>query len=542
MGSREPTKGLTADERLADALAGFRADPLGYVMFAFPWDSEPSIQVVELAQGVEEAMTDADRARRAAYRARFPGCTHGPDLWACDFLEQLGQEIRRRGFDGRSAVEPIQFATVSGHEIGKSALCAWLIKFILDTRPFSKGTVTAVTDEQLRTKTWAEVGKWHHLSITRHWFKYTSARGSMTLTHADERFSGTWRCDARTCRKEKSEAFAGQHAPTATSFYIFDEASGIDDKIFEVRTGGLTSGEPMVFDFGNGTVNSGAFYEECEGRLKHRFIVRSIDSRTVAITNKAAIAREVADFGEDSDRVRVRVRGMFPVRGYVQFMPTEEVRAAMERETPDARLYPVVLGVDVARFGDDRSVVWARRGMDARTFGPRVYSGLDTVQLAGVVTAYCEELARLGCRPTMICVDEGGIGGGVVDQLQHGGYPVVGVNFGGRPVDQKRYRYRVDEIWGRTREALGRLALPGQDSPVGQELFEDLTQRQYGFTISGDKVSLESKSDMKKRGLRSPDLADALALTFAVDLAPLAEPALVQDRQPDHDYDPHANL
>lgn len=130
----------TVDEQLAIEIGKYYDDPLGYVMFAFPWDKYKPIQLVELAH---------------PYAERFPNVKFGPDAWACEFLDDLGAEIKARNFNGHSAVDPIQMATASGHGIGKSVLVAWLIKFIMDTRPFSKGTVTANTAEQLKTKTWA---------------------------------------------------------------------------------------------------------------------------------------------------------------------------------------------------------------------------------------------------------------------------------------------------------------------------------------------------------------------------------------------------
>lgn len=520
----------TPDEILADKLATLRDKPLDYVMFNFPWDTERSIQVVKLPRH---------------YRERFPGCTYGPDEWACEFLDELGEQIRDRNFNGRQAVTPIRFSTVSGHEIGKSALVAWLTKFIMDTRPMSKGSVTAVTDEQLRTKTWAELGKWHYMSLTEHWFNYTSARGSMTLSHANRKFAGTWRCDARTCREEKSEAFAGQHAPTATSFYIFDEASGVPDKVYEVREGGLTSGEPMVFDFGNGTKNSGQFFENCVGRTKHRSIVRSIDSRDVAITNKEKIAADVADFGEDSDFVRVRWRGLFPAKGNAQFISTEEVLGAMARTDIAAGSHPLVLGVDVARFGDDRTIIYPRKGPDAATFEPKIFSGLDVVQVSDMVGREFSFFEGMNMRPAMIFVDSGGVGGGVHDILASRGYPVMGVEFGSRASDPRSYRYKMDEMWGKMRDYMKRMALPADDTDLGRELKEDLTQREYGVMADGQRISLESKREMKKRGLRSPDLADALALTFAAEMPMLRQDevnvASEGNNRRDWDYDPFAN-
>lgn len=490
------------DTQLADDIAEFYADPLGYVMYMFPWDSDPSLQLVKL---------------KSPWRERYD-CEYGPDEWACEFLDQLGEEVRKRGFDGKTPVAPIRFSTVSGHEIGKSCLVAWLIKWIMDTRPFSKGSVTATTDEQLRTKTWAELGKWHKLSLTSHWFKYNIGRGSMSLvnTHFPER----WRCDAKTCREEKSEAFAGQHAPESTSFYIFDEASGVPNKPFEVREGGLTSGEPMVFDFGNGTRNSGMFFENCVGRYKDRYLVRMIDSRDVQITNKAKIEQDRVDFGgEESDFFRVRWRGMFPDASTTQFIPGTLVRQAQERELIPNKKAVLVLGVDVARFGDDESIIKPAVGSDFRSFAAKRYKGLDTKQLSDEVIKTVRDFLALGMQVRAINVDGTGLGAGVVDNLKHLGYPVNDIQFGAGPLDKKAYRMKSDELWGTLKNDMESLCFPEEDTEEGMMIYDQLTQREYGHTLKG-QVHLESKTDMKERGVQSPDLGDAYALCRAVVPAP----------------------
>jgi hypothetical protein len=537
-------KARTPDEVLADEIARYRHDPLGYAMFCFPWNTDASIQLIKLAEGVEEHLTDEDRKRQAAYRARFPNCQYGPDLWACDMLTQIGEETRKRGFNPRQPkpVAPLYFATVSGHEIGKSMLVAIIIKWIMDTRPNSKGSVTAVTDEQLRTKTWGELGKWHRMSLTEHWYDYSASRGNMSLVSREK---PDHRCDARTCREEKSESFAGQHAPMGTSFYIFDEASGVPNKIYEVREGGLTSGEPMVFDFGNGTRATGQFYEECRGRLKSRYIVREIDSRSVAITNKDKIAQDAKDYGEDSDFFRVRWKGQFPNRGFTQFIPTEDVEAAMRRELTADPHAPLVLGVDVARFGDDDTVIWPRKGRDARTFVPRRLKGYDTTEVVDEVIKYWNFFDGLGVRPAMIFVDAGNTGGAVVDILNRAGYPVIGVMFGTNPIDRATYRYRGDEIWGKMRSWLkdDGGVLPERDSEFGERVHTDLTQREYGFMNGTDRIHLEPKERAKARGVPSPDFGDALAVTFATDIADL--PSGVQrmnSGKVEDDWDPFEHL
>lgn len=517
---------LSPEEQLAEAVSEFYDDPLGYVMFMFPWDSDVSIQLVELAP---------------KYRERF-NSIYGPDKWACEFLDELGAEIKDRGFDGRTAVTPIQFSTASGHGIGKSVLVAWLIKFILDTRPFAKGVVTAGTAEQLKTKTWAELGKWHRISLTEHWFDYNTGRGAMSLAHKE--YKESWRCDAQTCKEENSESFAGLHSANSTPFFIFDEASAVPDKIYEVREGGTTDGEPMTFDFGNPTKNSGMFFENCMGRFRHRYKLRRIDSRDVQITNKERIDAWIQDYGADSDFVKVRVKGEFPSAGSLQFIPTESVDEAMQREPVEDRAAPLLIGVDVARFGDDDTVLYPRIGDDARTWKAERYKGLDTVQTTGRVIEMIRRFRALGRQVDGLFVDGGGIGGGVVDQLLHLGYNPIEVQFGSSPTDKTTYRYRGDEMWGRMREALrSRLVLPITTEPNGVDLREQLTQREFGYTEAGNKIHLEPKKDMKARlsgDHSSPDIADALALTFAERVSPTAilDKLFSTPRSTIHEYNP----
>ena len=468
---------MSSDHELADAIAEFYADPLGHVLFSYPWGEG------QLA-GFE-----------------------GPDDWARAFLTDLGAEVRKRGFDGRTAVDPIQFSTASGHGIGKSALTAWLIRWIMDTRPFSKGIVTANTSEQLRTKTWAELAKWHHMGITKHWYHLNSGGGSMNLYHLDHR--ETWRVDAQTCREENSEAFAGLHAAQATPFYIFDEASAVPDKIFEVREGGLTDGEPMTFDFGNPTRNTGRFFENMQGRFRHRYTRRHIDSRDVKITNKRLFEEWIKDYGIDSDFVKVRVLGQFPSAGELQFIATADVRGCIGLEVAVQPHDPLVMGVDVARFGSDQSVIYLRQGRDAESQGIHTFRGVDTMTLASKVA----EVARQK-GPDAILIDGGGVGGGVVDRCRQLGLDVIEVNFGSKAT-QPGYANLRAQMWGNLRDAIK----DGIRLPDDPDLVSDLTGLEYGYTLRNE-LKLESKEDAKKRGLPSPDLADALALTYVFPVYP----------------------
>ena len=435
-------------------------------------------------------------------------------------LDQLGEQVRTRGFDGVNPVEAIRFATASGHGIGKSTITSWLILWIMATRPFCKGTVTAAGQDSIRTKTWASLATWHRLFVGAERFKLTSGRGSLSLVHKD--YPEDWRVDGRSCKKEDAQSFGGQHAANSTSFFIFDEASEVPDEVYRMAEYGMTDGEPMFFLFGNPIMNTGMFYESCVGRLKHDWIVRQIDSRTVKITNKKLYEKWLADLcrgDEDADLFKVRVRGQFPSQGSIQFIPTHLVEQAMRLKPPEENKEALVLGVDVARFGDDASVVYPRRGRDGVSMGmvnPKVpyeqYRGLDTIQTAGRVIEHVRFYERMGYTVEAIFVDGNGVGGGVVDQLNALGYPVREVQPGGAPLDSGRFKYKSDECWGLLRDALerGEVALPDDEA-----LKAELTQRQFGYTPKG-QISLESKSDMKARlGGDSPDRADGLSFTYA---------------------------
>lgn len=461
---------------LEDEIAQFYDDPLGFVLYAFPWSETGTL--------LEEA--------------------EGPRRWQWEFLEQWGEEIKKRGFDGITPCEPIQFSFASGHGIGKSALSAWITLFIMSTRPYSKGVVTATTSPQLRTKTWAEVGKWKKLCITGHWFKYNNSHGNMNLTQIEH--PDTWRVDAQTSREENSESFAGLHAASSTPWYLFDEASGVPDKIFEVSEGGLTDGEPMRFMFGNPTKTTG-YFRKTFGALRHRFITRQIDSRTVRGTNKDLFDAWAKDYGEDSDFFRIRVLGQFPRASSLQFISNELAEEAARRTDFRDEKAPIVIGVDVARYGDDASVIYVRQGRDGRKHGFKMYRELDSIQLAGRVAEYIDQL-----KPSKVFVDgTGGYGSGVVDQLNANGYSRVvdDIQFGAKPIDMDIYFNKRAEMYGLMKEWLKTGLIPDE-----QALIDDLTGVEYGFAKE-NKIQLEKKEDMKRRGLASPDISDALALTFA---------------------------
>lgn len=461
-----------ADLELAEFVSQFYADPLGFVIACYPW-GEPGPLVNET----------------------------GPDQWQREQLTRIGAAVKRHAFDGSNPVEAIREVVSSGHGIGKSVESAWLVDWIASTRPYSQGTVTANSFTQLQTKTWASIQHWTKLCLTGHWFIVNSDM----LYHKD--FKASWFCALQSSKKENSEAFAGQHAKTSTSYYIFDEASGIDDAVFAVAEGGLTDGEPMIFLFGNPTRSNGKFYRVCFGSERERWNQTIVDSRHSKFTNQQQIAEWIQDYGEDSDFVRVRVRGLPPRASDLQYISSDLVYDAQKRAIFSLPDDPLLCGLDVARGGGDRCVFRFRKGHDARSIQPVIVPGEQARDSMRLVTVAADLLERYPI--SMLFIDGTGIGGPICDRLRQMGHRnIMEVQFGAESPDPKLANMRAF-MWSKMRDWLSRGAI---DSSATLET--DLTGPGYHHN-KRDQLVLESKEDMKKRDLASPDDGDALALTFA---------------------------
>ena len=460
------------DESLQKLVASCYGYPLKYVELVFPW-----------GRGILKNRT----IRK----------------WQKEYLIEWGEQIRARGYDGVNSVLPIQFSTVSGHGPGKTALCAWIIKFLHDTRPFSKGTVTSNTGTQLQSRTWSELAKWHSLSLTQHWSELRSSKNNMALLN--KRHRETWFVKAFTARKENSEAFQGQHAEGSSSFYLFDEASSIPSQIYQAAYGGLVGGESHFHEFGNGTQSSGEFYWH-HHRDRANWTTRKISSlEVVGLT--PLYEKWIASYGRDSDFVKVRILGEFPGSGTLQFIPTEWVDRCMKMEAQVLPTDPLVIGVDVAREGNDKSVIYTRRGRSAigEPEQIEVISDRDTTKLAGRVV----ERNQIE-QPDAIFVDGGGVGGGPIDLMRNLGASIIEVNSAFKSPDPRYVNMRA-YMWGKMKEAIR----SGVALPMNDDLRDDLVGLEYGYRASDNAILLESKKDAKARGLASPDMADALSFTYS---------------------------
>src|SRR5262249_32258492 len=260
---------------------------------------------------------------------------------------------------------------------------------------------------------------------------------------------------------------------------------------------------------------------------------RHVDSRSVPITNKVEFQKWIDAFGEDSDFVNSRVKGLFPRVAFNRFIGADVVDAAMQRPI-EVNSDPLVLGIDVARFGDDMSVIYPRKGLDARTHLPMKYRNIPLDRLEDKVMEFCA-----ANHVSMEFVDGTGVGGGLVDHLRRRGLFVTDVQFAAKSDQrQERYANKRAEIWGIMKEKLSYLSLPNDS-----ELREQLTGPEFTLN-SRDEILLEPKDSMKRRGVASPDIADALACTFASEHATLpvsADWGLRGDHLVRSEYDPFSD-
>jgi hypothetical protein len=470
-----------AEAELHDVMAQVATDPLAFVQMAYPW-GEPNGPL-------------------AAYQ--------GPDRWQADLLQEIGQQVRARAFDGVHAVLPIRVAVSSGRGVGKGALTAWLVNWIMSTRRNAVGTVTANTNEQLTEKTWAAIRTWTRRCLTAHWFEINS----QVLYRKGYRDS--WKVTPASCAPENSEAFQGQHNAASTSFMIFDEASGIDEKIFAAAEGGLTDGEPMMFLWFNPTRNTGYAWRAVFGSGRDRWTTRVVDARTCAMPNQAFLAEWLEDCGgdEDADFFRVHVRGLPPRADETQFIDRDRITAAQQNQVQVLAGEPLILGVDVSGGGAAWTVGRFRRGLDARSVPPFRLSGAQTVvdDRALLVATVAEAIRAQG--PDAVFIDSA-FGSPLVTRLRELGFThVIEVNFGATAVDKHDDNQRAT-MWRKLKDWLPRGAIDTRAMDFKGRLATDLAAP--GYHIRKNRLVIESKDSMAKRGVASPDDADALALTFAL--------------------------
>lgn len=461
-------------------------DPLNFVKFVFPW-------------GVSGTPLEGFR---------------GPRVWQVGVLKELGEHLR--GNRGKLEMDTLRLAIASGRGIGKSALVCWLVLWMLGTRIGSSVTVSANSESQLRSVTWGELAKWVTMSINAHWWDISATKlmPAKWLTELVERDlqKGTryWAAEGKLWSEENPDSYAGIHNMDGMML-IFDEGSGIPSSIWNVGAGFFTENIPdrYWFAFSNPRRRDGYFYECFHGK-RDFWRTKNIDARTVEDTDKQVYEQIIAEHGADSYQARVEVYGEFPISGDDQFISPADVAQAMARPRYEDETAALVMGVDVARFGTDKTVIAVRKGRDL--IETHKFAGLDTMQVVGKVIQMINTH-----QPALTVVDEGGLGAGVVDRLIEQRFKVRGVNFGSR-ADDEMWGNKRSEMWGAMREWIKTASIGSGDKQRDRELTADLVGPTYKLNSQGATM-LESKESMKKRGVASPDAADAVAVSFAYPVA-----------------------
>ena len=457
-------------------------DVEAFVMYAFPW-------------GVKNTPL-----------ARFTG----PRKWQREVLRDVTEHIKSQ--QGKVDFDTIRSAVSSGRGIGKSALVSWLVLWMLTTRIGGSVVVSANSENQLRSVTWAELTKWSAMLINSHWWEISATKlvPAKWLTDIVEKDlkKGTryWACEGKLWSEENPDSYAGVHNQDGMML-IFDESSGIPDAIWDVGAGFFTENTPdrYWFAFSNPRRNSGYFFE-CFNAKRAFWKSRTVDARTVEDTDKAVYEQIIAEYGENSSQAKIEVYGDFPSAGEDQFIGPTLVDDAMKRPKYKDMTAPIIVGVDPARGGADATVIVVRQGRDLVAI--KRYQGEDTMTIVGRVIEAIEEY-----KPTLTVIDEGGLGYGILDRLTEQRYKVRGINFGNKAKHPIAFGNKRAEMWNDMRNWLKSASIP-----TDRQLRADLTGPAKRPDSSGT-IFLEGKKEMRARGLASPDAADALCVTFAFPVA-----------------------
>lgn len=411
-------------------------------------------------------------------------------------------------------------AVKSGQGVGKTALEAGLIIWFLVCRPYSKVIATAPTMQQLYDVLWAEISKWLESSKVKNLLTWTKTKVYMVGD------SERWFATAKTATKpENMQGFHEDHM-----MIVVDEASGVADPIMEAILGTLTGFDNKLLLMGNPNRIDGVFYDAFN-KDRDKFKTHTVSSRDSKRTSKENIEMLESKYGKDSDVVRVRIDGNFPKGALDSFISLETVELACSKNNrvklEDVNSSKVLhIGVDVARFGDDKTVITPR--ISTKVYEFRKYSKKSTMETAGNVIVCCKEYMKRfpHLKNCIIKVDDSGVGGGVTDRLNEVireeklPYRVIPVNNGDKASDDYYFNLGC-QLWGHLKELLelnfsnnvqGKVDVQ-IELPNDEELIKQLSVRKYHMTSKG-KIQLETKKEMKERGIGSPDTADSLSLAM----------------------------
>lgn len=436
--------------------------------------------------------------------ARYGATEDGPGLFVREILgatpEPYQDDLLRAVGRGERKV-----SVRSGHGTGKSTSLSWAMLWFQLFRFPCKVVVTAPTTAQLYDAMFAELKRWiNELPDALKVLLEVKADRIELVAAPSEAF-----ISARTSRAEQPEALAGVHSDNV--MLVVDEASGVPEQVFEAASGSMSGHNAMTILAGNPTRTSGTFYET-HTRLSDHWMTLHWSCIDSARVSDEFVEEMKVRYGEDSNAYRIRVLGEFPMGDDDTIIPLHLAEAAKARDVTPSPTTKPVWGLDVARFGSDRTVLCKRLGPVVTEV--ETWRGLDLMQTVGRVKAQYDGLLPSD-RPTEILVDSIGLGAGVHDRLRELGLPVRAVNVSETPAFGNTYTNLRTELIFRFR---GWLEQRGSRIPNDGELIAELTSIRYSFASNG-KMKAEGKDDMRRRGLRSPDKADAVFLTFAGDAA-----------------------
>ena len=390
-------------------------------------------------------------------------------------------------------------AIKSGHGVGKSCFQSWLVLWFISTRYPVKVVLTANTSAQIKDVLMAEIAKWHRQMAPEFADLIEIKVDRIELKQAPTESFAV----ARTSSKETPESLQGFHQENL--LFLIDEASGIPDIVFETAHGSLsTKGAKQVLT-GNPTRSSGYFFDAFN-KMRERWYSMTVSCEQSTRVSPEFIEEMSTQYGPDSSIFGVRVKGIFPQQEDDVLIPLHLVEAAVGRDVEPTG--QVIWGLDVARFGDDRTCLIKRRG-NTVTEPPKIWSQKDTMQICGLVNAEYQ-LTSTDDLPIDIMTDVIGIGAGVVDRMGEMGLPVRGVAVSESATVKDKFINRRSELWFELKEWF---AARDCKIPDDAALISELTAPRFTFTSTG-KLKLETKQEMKKRGIRSPDVADALMMTM----------------------------
>jgi len=445
-----------------------------------------------------------------------------PDLWQRDVLMNFANKQR--------------VAMQASKGVGKSTVLSWCIWNFLLTRPHPKIAVTSISADNLADSLWSEMSKWSSRSpLIKEMFEVTKTK--IFLKESPE----TWFCSARSWSKsadtsQQANSLAGLHADYM--LFVIDEVGGVPDAVMAAAEAALSSGiETKLLIAGNPTHLEGPLYRAAtsERHLWHLVKISSDPdnpNRSTRVSIQWA-KEQIEKYGKDNNWVKVNVFGEFPSSSLNTLMGVDDVERALGRHLLEDQynFSQKRLGVDVARFGDDRTVIFPRQGLAA--FTPVEMRGARSNEIAARVMA-----AKAKWNSEIEMVDgSGGWGSGVVDSLLQAGCSPLEISFSGKPIDNRYFNKRA-EMWFLMAEWIKR----GGALPRIPEIVKELTTVQY--TFQNGKFRLEEKAQVKERIGISPDYADALALTFAIPDQPKANPfehLMPNKNKLEYEYDPYSS-